>query len=321
MVGRPGVAFVSISFPDGTFRGAHLDAERTIEVQESHADAGTATWFDGRRRPARPEAQREDQLRSAARAGSTSSPRRRARARGPSRTRSSRATRPASRAPSRCSMRSARSRAVLTVDFDVGALSDFVARPALDQARSVVYTRDGAILAYAARDEARASPATSCCATTTSTIRRSTRCSRAAQPIALRLSRARRPATAAYLASVAPIGGKRAGVAVPLDWYVATRRAVAHAARADPSRSSVGGVIASARRARDRRRRSRSCSRGTWCACARQVAASRDRGAHRAKRAPASSAATGSSRGSAPAAWARCGAPSIGCSRARRRSS
>ena len=35
----------------------------------------------------------------------------------------------------------------------------------------------------------------------------------------------------------------------------------------------------------------------------------------------ASSAATGSSRGSAPAAWARCGAPSTGCSRGRPRSS
>src|SRR5262249_21777691 len=42
--------------------------------------------------------------------------------------------------------------AVLTVDFDVGALSQYVARPALDQARSLVYTRDGVVLAYPAAD-------------------------------------------------------------------------------------------------------------------------------------------------------------------------
>src|SRR6185312_9001147 len=44
-------------------------------------------------------------------------------------------------------------RAVVTVDFDVGALSTFVARPALDQARSVVYTRAGTMLAYPAADQ------------------------------------------------------------------------------------------------------------------------------------------------------------------------
>ena len=42
---------------------------------------------------------------------------------------------------------------MLTVDFDVGALSSFVARPALDQARSIVYTGDGIILAYPAAEK------------------------------------------------------------------------------------------------------------------------------------------------------------------------
>src|SRR5262249_54323157 len=35
LIGRPGVAFLSISFPDGTFRGASLTSERAIDVQES----------------------------------------------------------------------------------------------------------------------------------------------------------------------------------------------------------------------------------------------------------------------------------------------
>src|SRR5262245_32935577 len=38
LAGRPGVAFLSISFPDGTFRGAQLMPDRHIEVQQSHAD-------------------------------------------------------------------------------------------------------------------------------------------------------------------------------------------------------------------------------------------------------------------------------------------
>ena len=52
-------------------------------------------------------------------------------------------------------MRVTRFVAVITVDFDVGALSDFIARPALDQARSAVYTRERCdACALAARDEA-----------------------------------------------------------------------------------------------------------------------------------------------------------------------
>ena len=45
MAGRPGVAFLSISFPDGTFRGAQLTPDRRIEVQESTVDPPVARWF------------------------------------------------------------------------------------------------------------------------------------------------------------------------------------------------------------------------------------------------------------------------------------
>jgi len=45
MVGRPGVAFLSLSFPDGTFRGAQLQPDGTLAVQESSAARGDAKWF------------------------------------------------------------------------------------------------------------------------------------------------------------------------------------------------------------------------------------------------------------------------------------
>ena len=56
MAGRPGVAFLSISFPDGTFRGAQLMPDGHIEVQESTVAPAQARWFTveaGALRPAR----------------------------------------------------------------------------------------------------------------------------------------------------------------------------------------------------------------------------------------------------------------------------
>ena len=97
-----------------------------------------------------------------------------------------------------------------------------------------------------------------------------------------------------------------------------SRRARCSDRRTRLERSSViaiGGAL------RDRASALALCSRGTSCACAAQVAASRAEARSPPRRARASSAATGSSRGSAPAAWARCGAPSTGCSRGRPRSS
>ena len=45
IVGRPGIAYVSISFPDGTFRGAYLSPERQYEVQESRLDTREVRRF------------------------------------------------------------------------------------------------------------------------------------------------------------------------------------------------------------------------------------------------------------------------------------
>jgi serine/threonine protein kinase len=115
--------------------------------------------------------------------------------------------------------------AVLTVDFDVGALSTYVARPALDKARSIVFTRDGIVLAYPSAQKL-AVP------TTEKLLRYTDLRDPALVALFDHLHRATdRSALSfvtldtsdgAYLASIAPIGGTRAGIAAPLDWYVAT---------------------------------------------------------------------------------------------------
>src|SRR5262249_1440955 len=46
MIGRPGIAFLSISFADGTFRGVQLMPDNTLSVQESHAASGEAKWYN-----------------------------------------------------------------------------------------------------------------------------------------------------------------------------------------------------------------------------------------------------------------------------------
>jgi serine/threonine protein kinase len=238
MLGRPGIAFISISFPDGTFRGAQL-AGKTIEVQESHADAGMATWFDV-----------TDDLLVPKRSEKTNyDPRTRGfyqlAAKGQrawtdpytffkSHETGITCTEPVFDAKHVLT-------AVLTVDFDVGALSDFIARPALDEARSVVYTRTGAVLAspLAAKLPLPAGDAL-------------LRGNDLHDPAIDRLfeqpdvTGTRELATrdGAYLASVVAIGGKRAGVTVPLDWFIATV-VPARTLLGPTHRLEVGGVLAS----------------------------------------------------------------------------
>jgi serine/threonine protein kinase len=224
IIGRPGVAYVSISFPDGAFRGAYLNDKRTVEVQESRLGADGTLVSRGvvRAGVVQPLLDEKNAYDPRQRGFYQLAEKTRARAwTAPYTFYSSfqtgiTCTQPVYDATNQL-------RAVLTVDFDVGALSTFVARPALDQARSVVYTRDGTILAYPAAD-------------------------RLVRPQAdklLRHEELQDPALAAlfanpnvgaseltfveldasdgaYFASVAPIGGTRAGIAVPLDWYVAT---------------------------------------------------------------------------------------------------
>jgi hypothetical protein len=236
MAARPGISFLSISFPDGTFRGAQLNAQRQIEVQESTVAPGEARWFsveDGALHLARTEPSAYDprkrgfyQLAMAKRARAWTDPYTFFKSHETGIT----CTEPLFDAIGNV-------KAVLTVDFDVGALSSFVARPALDEARSVVYTKDGVILAYPAADklglpatdrllraEDLHDPALDALFEAQASISAAgvnPSASTSGPPASLRfLDLAAHDGE--YLASVAPIGGKRAGVDVPLDWYVAT---------------------------------------------------------------------------------------------------
>lgn len=222
MFGRPGVAYVSISFPDGTFRGAYLPLDRRgVEVQESRITANGSevrrfTVEGGALVPLREEVTRYD-------------PRRRtfyelalkARARVWTPPYPFFASHETGITCAEPLYAGTDLRAVITVDFDVGALSKYLARPALDQARSLVYTSDGVILAYPAADRLARPPAEQL-------LRREQLNDPAVDALLAHppgdaqhfLELAARDGS--YLASVAPIGGKRAAVAVPLDWYVAT---------------------------------------------------------------------------------------------------
>ncbi|HEY0194743.1 MAG TPA: protein kinase [Kofleriaceae bacterium] len=228
VVGRPGVAYASISFPDGTFRGAYLDsagdkaASPRVAVQESVITAG-ATQRDrflvagGKLALLRHETDDYDPRhrgfyllaeKTGARAWTE-----------PYTFFNSHETGITCTEPVFDDTRTLR--AVLTVDFDVGALSKYVGRAPLDQARSIVYTRDGTVLAYPAADKL-ALPAND------KLLRHEDlhdaaleALLAAAQPGELQLSELSTK-DGGDLAAVAPVGGRRAGVAVPLDWYVAT---------------------------------------------------------------------------------------------------
>jgi serine/threonine protein kinase len=213
MTGRPGVAFVSISFPDGTFRGARLMPDRSIELQESHPGEVHRYAADGnalrtiKTEPTPYDPRQRDFYKLAVHDGARTW------------------TQPYTFYLSHETGISCaeplydgdKLLAVITVDFHVGALSSYVAKPALDHARSIVYTRDGTILAYPAAGKLPGSDKLLRAADLHDPAVDALLAEEA--PVALRLLELR---GGEYLASVAPIGGKRAGVAVPLDWYVAT---------------------------------------------------------------------------------------------------
>ncbi len=223
IVGRPGVSYISVSFPDGRYYHANATASGVIEVQESRfRDDGKTRvrWFtiSGRKLVARRELINDYDPRQrpfykiavAARARAWTKPYTFALTFDTGIT----CTEPVFDT-------SGAVRAVLTVDFDVGALSRLVSRPTLDGARTIVYTGKGTILAYPSAGEkppkhgdellsyqALHDPALD------ALFAKSTASS--VQLLDLGAS------SSGWLAAVAPIGGRRAGVNVPLDWYVAT---------------------------------------------------------------------------------------------------
>lgn len=218
IIGRPGVSYISVSFPDGTYFHSHVTRDHKIEVQTSAVTpAGTKVeWFtvDGKR----VIADREKI--------NTYDPRKRPFWELAIKTRARAWASPYTFATTfetgiTCTEpvfdEVGNVLAVLTVDFDINALSTFVARSTLEEARTIVYTGDGTILAY---PRAASLPPTK-------------------GDQLLRYQMLDDPALAMlfgepaspelrlldldeWLASSAPIGGRRAGVAVPLDWYVST---------------------------------------------------------------------------------------------------
>ena len=212
MFGRTGVAFLSISFDDGTFRGARLMPDGTIELQESHPGSVTKYVKDGNR------------LKLVGREDTPYDPRERDFYKRAVAAHARVWTDPYTFFKSHetgITCAEPMPGAVLTADFHVGALSTLVARPALDQARSIVYAKDGVVLAYPAA-AAKALPESDKLLKFAD-LKDPTLDALAAQPAPDRLRFTELDTRdGAYLASISPIGGKRAGVAVPLDWYIAT---------------------------------------------------------------------------------------------------
>ncbi|HEY1548596.1 MAG TPA: serine/threonine protein kinase [Kofleriaceae bacterium] len=224
--GRPGIANISIAFPVGMMRGTYIDpASGELRVQQSivgdksttrtnlslvggtHVVGTETTNYDPRTRPHWLAVQKA-----------------KTRVWMPPRTFfTSHATGLTVAEPVFNADGSIR--AVATVDFDVTELSSFVVRAPFDGARTVVFAGDGTILAYPSaqlpqsaqredrllRHEDFADPALEALFAAIGTT----------PTTELRYLDLNAP-DGEYLASIAPVGGKRAGIAAPLDWYLAT---------------------------------------------------------------------------------------------------
>jgi serine/threonine protein kinase len=154
MQGRPGIAYASVSYPDGTFQGAHVSDDGVIRFKELRwtrvgaKDRATMTLFDFR-------GTNELTLRSADR--SLYDPRTRNFYRRAVEARHRIWTRPY---PFFESRQTGVTRAepvhapdgtllaVLTADFDVTALSASMAHTPLPGARTLLYTQEGTLLAH-----------------------------------------------------------------------------------------------------------------------------------------------------------------------------
>ncbi|MGE5183458.1 MAG: protein kinase domain-containing protein [Acidobacteriota bacterium] len=227
VIGRPGIANVSIAFPSGLLRGTFIDTTTgQLRVQESqvteHGTERVELAFD------------DTGVREVSHETNNYDPR--------TRPHYTRAVEAKTRVwlPPRTFFSSHKTgltvtepvfgpegelRAVTTVDFDVGALSSFIERPPFDGARTIVFAADGTILAYPAaalpkvavqqnrllRHEDFADPALEALFAAIGSTP-------ASQQRFLQLH----ASDGDYLASVAPVGGKRAGIAAPIDWYLAT---------------------------------------------------------------------------------------------------
>ena len=243
IVGRPGVSYISVSFPVGTYFHSSVTRDRKIEVQTSAlTPTGTKVeWFtvDGNRLlPDRDVVNSYDprkrpfwDLAIKTRARTWAAPYTFAMTFETGIT----CTEPVFDDVGGVL-------AVLTVDFDINALSTFVARPTLEDARTIVYTGDGTILAYPSA--ASLPPTKGDQLLRYQMLDDPSLALLFAQPAAAEL---RLLDLDEWLASSAPIGGRRAGVAVPLDWYVSTivpKQAMLGPARKLERTSAIASAVA-----------------------------------------------------------------------------
>ncbi|HSN28132.1 MAG TPA: protein kinase, partial [Kofleriaceae bacterium] len=226
VIGRPGIANVSIAWPTGLFRGTYIDnTGGELRVQESrvgetstartnytfvggvHVESRETTTYDPRTRPHYTMAVKAKQrvwmpprtFFTSHKTGLT-------------------VTEPMYGFDGELI-------AVITVDFDVAELSSFIARPVFEGSRTVMFASDGTILAFPSV----ALPAAAI--KENRLLRHEDFADPALEALFAAIGKA--PATALrflqlqskdgeYLASVAPVGGRRAGITAPLDWYLAT---------------------------------------------------------------------------------------------------
>jgi serine/threonine protein kinase len=149
--GRPGIAYLSVSFPDGTFQGAYLEPGQPLRFQDSRvAQAGTQVR--------RYNLMARDELSLWREESSHYDPRQRAfyklaETRGervwtdPYPFYGSHATGVTRTQPVYAG---GKLHAVITVDFDVNALSSYLGGHQLPGMRALLYAHDGTILAYPA---------------------------------------------------------------------------------------------------------------------------------------------------------------------------
>ena len=226
VVGRPGIAFTSIVFPSGASFTTFIDLKTgELQVAESHVAPTGSTRTDfsfttGEPRPVKTETSDYDPR---TRPRYTTAVQAKARVWLPPRTFStSHKTGLTVAEPVYVDGALA---AVLTIDFDVSELSAFIGRAPLAGARTIMFTADGSVLANPSApipDVAKAE-------------NRVLRYTDFKDPALDALFAALGSATPAeqrfmqlsatdgdYLASVAKIGGVHAGIAAPVEWYLAT---------------------------------------------------------------------------------------------------
>ena len=157
--GRPGVTYVSVSFPDGTFQGAYLDTDGVIRFQDSRVfpDGTHVDRFNYAQRGAL-SLQRQDRSKYDPRVRgfyllATSEQKRvwtepylfyDSRTAGITRAGPIYANRPDGERVLH---------AVVTIDFDVNALSSYLSSRQLKGMRALLFSKEGTILAYASAHE------------------------------------------------------------------------------------------------------------------------------------------------------------------------